>query len=159
VSERSRARSAAGEIPLARLFAIGYRSSVDLLHAELAGRGWTDLRPAYGFALLAVREQPATVTELAAWLGMTKQAASKLVEAMAGAGYVRRSADAEDGRAWIVTLTSRGRRLLTTVEEIYQDLERQWAETIGTEQLASVRTHLVAMLGGDGELPPVRPVW
>jgi hypothetical protein len=50
---------------LARLFAIAYRSLIDGLHDELAGRGWTDVRPAFGFVLLTCRDEQTTVTALA----------------------------------------------------------------------------------------------
>ena len=54
-------------VPLARLFAMGLRALIDELHERLARRGWPDVRPFLGFALLAVRdgdrdgEDPATV--------------------------------------------------------------------------------------------------
>jgi hypothetical protein len=49
---------ASGDPPLARLFAIAYRLLIDSLHERLQARGWTDVRPAYGFVLLAARDQP-----------------------------------------------------------------------------------------------------
>jgi len=53
---------ASGGPPLARLFAIAYRLLIDSLHDRLQAQGWTDVRPAYGFVLLAARDQPASVT-------------------------------------------------------------------------------------------------
>src|SRR5262249_37639909 len=103
----------AGGSPLARLFAIAYRQLIDGLHDRLRAQSWTDVRPAFGFVLLAAREQPTSVTELATLMGMTKQAASKLVDAMVSGGYVRRGADAEDGRQRPVSLTGRGEELLS----------------------------------------------
>jgi hypothetical protein len=50
--------AASGDPPLARLFAIAYRLLIDSLHERLQARGWTDVRPAYGFVLLAARDQP-----------------------------------------------------------------------------------------------------
>ena len=44
--------------------------------------------------LLAARDQPTSVTELAGLMGMTKQAASKLVDAMVSGGYLQRGTDA-----------------------------------------------------------------
>lgn len=152
--------SDASQVPLARLFAIGYRQLISDLHAELARRGWTDVRPAYGFALLALRERPLTGGELAAEMGMTKQAASKLIEALVDAGYVRRAESDGDGRARPVELTDRGRELQATAEEIYRDLEAGWAAVIGADRLAELRADLVAATSDDnGELPPVRPLW
>jgi DNA-binding MarR family transcriptional regulator len=145
--------------PLARLFAIAYRLLVDGLHDRLRERGWSDVRPAFGFVLLAVREVPATSTQLAALMGTTKQAASKLVDHMAAAGYVERHPADDDGRRRPVGLTERGRGLLAAVEEIYAELEREWSAVLGAGELDRLRAALMRVLTDDGEhpLPPVRP--
>ena len=154
-------RAPSGGPPLARLFAIAYRQLIDGLHDRLQTRGWTDVRPAFGFVLLAAREQPTSVTELAALMGMTKQAASKLVDAMVSAGYVRRGADPQDGRQRPVALTGRGGELLSAVEEVYTELEDHWAKVIGASHVDRMRRDLMRVLSGptDGQLPPVRPTW
>ena len=145
---------------LARLFAIAYRSLIDGLHARLRDDGWDDVRPAYGFVLLATRAGPTTSTELAALMGVSKQAASKVVEAMEASGYVRRATGDVDGRRRPVELTAGGRALLAAVEAIYADLEDGWAEIVGRDHLERLRADLVTVLSGpDGALPPVRPTW
>ena len=147
--------------PLARLFAIGYRQLIDGLHDQLQVRGWTDVRPAFGFVLLAARDQPTSVTELAEMMGTTKQAASKLVDAMVSGGYVRRGTDSHDGRQRPVTLTNRGEALLSAVEQVYAELEDDWAKLIGTSHLDRMRQDLMRVLAdpANGQLPPVRPSW
>ena len=145
--------------PLARLFAIAYRSLVDDLHEALRRRGWIDVRPAFGFVLLAAADAPTTVSDLAALMGTSKQAASKLVDVMEDAGYVRRGTDAADTRQRPVRLTPRGRRLLDAVEAIYEELEQGWADVIGTHGVERVRRDLTKVLAVDGPLPPVRPTW
>jgi DNA-binding MarR family transcriptional regulator len=147
-------------VPLARLFALGYRLLIDGLHEELPRRGWSDVRPAFGFVLLALRDSPASLRELPAALGTSKQAVSKLVDAMVEAGYVERGADPQDARAKRVQLSDRGRRLLVTVEEVYADLEREWAAVLGAERLAGLRADLTAVLSATagGRLPPVRTI-
>ena len=147
--------------PLARLFAIGYRQLIDGLHDQLQIRGWTDVRPAFGFVLLAARDQPTSVTELAGLMGMTKQAASKLVDAMVSGGYVRRGTDSHDGRQRPVTLTNRGEALLSAVEQVYAELEDDWAKLIGPSHVDRMRRDLMHVLSdpGNGQLPPVRPPW
>ena len=47
--------------------------------------------------LLAARDQPTSVTGLASLMGMTKQAASKLVEAMVAGGYLERGEEPQTG--------------------------------------------------------------
>ena len=97
---------------------MAYRLLVDALHERLAARGWTDVRPAYGFVLLALRDGPAPLRDLPAALGTSKQAVSKLVEGMVADGYVERvrrprGLPRQAGRA-----DARGRALLAAVEEI-----------------------------------------
>lgn len=156
----SPARASDGSLPLARLLAIAYRQLITELHAELARQGWTDVRPAYGFALLALRAGPLSGGELGAAMGMTKQASSKLVDALVDAGYVRRRVARGDARVRPVELTRRGRGLLAASEEIYRELEGHWSAIIGTDRLTALRDDLVSVVQSpDGELPPVRPLW
>lgn len=144
--------------PLARLFAIAFRQLIDGLHEELRTRGWTDVRPAFGFVLLAARSGPVTVSAVAALMGTTKQAASKLVEAMEVAGYVQRAAGSGDRRQRPVELSERGKALLTEVEGIYTNLEQRWADRLGRDAIETLRDNLIRVLANeDGTLPPVRP--
>jgi DNA-binding MarR family transcriptional regulator len=147
-------------VPLARLFAIAYRHLVVGLHERLVARGWRDVRPPYGYVLLACRDAPTTSGEIATLLGVSKQAASKLVDGMVAASLVRRTTSREDSRAKLVALTPRGRRLLAVVEEIYDELEAEWAAVVGRPTVAAVRDGLVTVLTSayGGVLPPVRPV-
>lgn len=145
--------------PLARLFAIAMRSLVDDLHKHLAQRGWTDVRPAFGFVLLAVRDRPITATELATLMGTTKQATSKLIASMTTAGYVERMAAGEDGRERPVCITALGNELLGEVEQIYVELESEWAEIIGRGAVETLRSDLTEVLRTrhGGRLPVIRP--
>ena len=152
--------SAAGQPdqPLARLFAIAFRSMIDDLHEQLRQRGWTDVRPAYGFVLLAARHDTATVTDIAALMGTSKQAASKLVDKMVAAGYLDRLL-AGDARQRPVGLSERGHQLLAVVEEIYRRIEGDWAAVIGERSVERLRRDLTMVLSRHhgGRLPPVRP--
>lgn len=148
-------------VPLARLFAMAFRSLIDDLHERLTERGWHGIRPPYGFVLLAVRDQPTTATDVRRLLGLTKQAASKVLDAMEAADLVRRRPDAEDGRAKVVEITAEGRRLLRDVETIYAELEAGWAAVIGSERVEALQHDIARVLRAqnDGELPPIRPTW
>lgn len=150
-----------GPMPLARLFAMAFRHLIDELHARLAGRGWAAMRPPYGFVLVAASQGPLTGAAIAELMGTTKQAASKLVDAMEAEGYVRRDADAADGRSKAVALTDRGRRLLDDVEAIYAELEAEWAGVVGRPRVEAMRDDLLAVMRAahGGHLPPIRPTW
>ena len=147
-------------VPLARLFAMAYRLLVDDLHQRLADRGWTGVRPAFGFVLLALREGPVDLRELPAVLGTSKQAVSKLVDAMVAAGYAERAAHPDDARAKRVGLSPRGRALLAEVESVWAELETGWAQALGAQRLAALRADLTTVVRGaaGGVLPGVRMV-
>jgi DNA-binding MarR family transcriptional regulator len=152
-----RRRATRANPPLARLFAIAYRQLTDDLHDQLQNEGWRDVRPAFGFVLVAARERPTSVAEVASLTGVTKQAASKLVDMMARSGYVQRAVNADDRRQHPVALTARGRALLEAVEQSYTDLETEWAKIIGAQQLEHMRQNLIRVVSSaDGQLPPVR---
>ena len=148
-------------IPIARLLAMAYRSLIDGLHEHLAARGIRDMRPAYGFVLLAARQAPIAVGDVGELLGTTKQGASKLVDSLESDGYVQRVADEHDARARRVELTKKGHRVLEVVEEIYEELEGRWARIAGRRQVESMRAELTRILRAQngGSLPPVRPTW
>jgi DNA-binding MarR family transcriptional regulator len=148
-------------VPIARLLAMAYRMLMDELHLRLRDEGWDDVRPAFGFVLLAARDEPTTAKDLAALMGTTKQAAAKLLDTMEAVGYVRRSVSTVDGRRREVALTSRGRRLLAAVEVIYGDLEASWAAVIGERGVTRLRSDLTKVVADrhQGTLPAVRPTW
>jgi DNA-binding MarR family transcriptional regulator len=147
-------------VPLARLFAMAYRLLVDELHERLAERGWEGVRPAFGFVLLALRDGPASLRDLPGVLGTSKQAVSKLVDAMVEAGYAERVVDPRDARARRVQLSGRGIALLADVEEIWAQLEEAWADTLGEARLEDLRGDLETALRAThgGSLPAVRTV-
>jgi DNA-binding MarR family transcriptional regulator len=147
------------EIPLARLFAIAFRALMDRVHAQLAARGYPDVGSGFGYVLLEARDRPLTGNEVAQLMGVTKQAASKLIDAMEHARYLERYDHPDDARSKLVRITPKGKRLLRTVEEIYRELEAEWSEAIGMRELSRLRSDLTRALRAlhGGSLPPVRP--
>lgn len=132
---------------------------VDELHDRLEQRGWERTRPLWGFVLLAVRDQPRNISQIGSLLGTTKQAAAKVVAGLEEAALVERRADPNDRRAATIRLSRRGRRFLTDVEQIYAELEAEWATAIGDQRLATTRDSLAAVLNAHhgSERPPIRP--
>ena len=144
---------------LARLLGMAFGTLVDDLHDRLRARGYTDVRPSFGFILLEAAQARSTITDIAALMGGTKQAASKLVGTIRARGYVALTPSADDARAKVVTLTARGRTLMAAVEAIYAELEAEWAARIGATRLATLRKDLERAVRGrhGGALPALRP--
>lgn len=148
-------------LPLGRLFAMALNTLLEPLHERLARAGFDDARPAYAFVLLALKPAPLTSQEIAALLGITKQAASKLVAAMEDAGYILRRNDPNDARAKRLDVAPRGRRCLQAAEHIYAELEADWARILGKGRVAALRGDLLKVLKSThtNALPPLKPVW
>lgn len=139
------------------LLGLAYQVFVDRLNARLADRGFTDIRPAFGYVFRALADQPLTSGQLASRLAITAQGAGKLVDQMADAGYVERRPDTIDRRTKWVTLTARGRAALSAAREIHQAIERELAAEVGAESVASLRDVLLHLAGADAASPPDVP--
>lgn len=146
--------------PLARLFSMGLRYLVDELLERLQERGWQDIREIHGYILMALKRNDAnTNNDLAALLSMSKQAMSKIIEMMEREQLIQRITDAQDARAKKLILAPRGEELLASVEEIYAELEEEWAKLIGHDNIELMRKHLedIMKFHHSGQLPSLRP--
>lgn len=147
---------------LTLLLTLGSRVTIDDLHRRLAALGYDDVRPAHGFIFQRIARGGATGSELAAFLDVTKQAASAMVAQLERGGYVASGPHPTDRRGKIITLTARGWDCLHASATILGEIETRWAAIIGAERLAALRSdlrHLIAETNG-GTLPRrFRPVW
>ncbi len=128
---------------------------VDGIQAGVAARGFTDVRPAHGFAFARLAPGGATVSELAAHLGVTRQAAAQLVDELVAKGYVERRRHPDDGRAQLVVLTERGWACTRAADAAATETVEAWAGALGEERLRALRSDL-AEIAPAGHL---RPTW
>ena len=133
---------------------------IDELHERLAGVGWPRVRPMWGFVLLALRDRPRNIGEVGELLGVTKQAAAKVVASLVDEGLVERREDPGDRRAAVLGLTPDGRRFLADAEAAYQAIEDGWAQVAGRRDVAALRRAVTAVLRSryGPQEPPLRPV-
>ena len=132
------------ELPL--LLFGGFRALIDRLHEELARQGHADARPAHGFALQAIGPSGVTAAELGRRLGVSKQAAGKMVDRLTRLGYVERGPSLADGRAKVVRLTSLGVDLLNRSAAIFDALRAEWVAALGEESVRSLESALRAVV-------------
>ncbi|NKY58083.1 winged helix-turn-helix transcriptional regulator [Nocardia flavorosea] len=128
------------ELPL--LLLAGFRTLVDELHDELARRGHPQARPAHGFAMQAIGPDGATASDIGRRLGISKQAAGKTVDRLIALGYAERGADHADARRRLVRRTTHGDEMLALSAAIFDRLRKQWAQTLGEQQLRTMEDGL-----------------
>jgi DNA-binding MarR family transcriptional regulator len=78
-------------------------------------------------------------SELADRAGMSKQAMNQLLQSLEQLGYVRRSDDAEDGRARVVHWTERGKAAWERELEILAEIENDYRATLGDEDFDQLK--------------------
>ncbi|MER6471805.1 MarR family winged helix-turn-helix transcriptional regulator [Streptomyces collinus] len=121
----------------------------------VVARGFTDVRPAHGFAFARLVPDGATVTDLAAHLGVTKQAASQLVDEIVRKGYAERRPHPADARARLVVLTTRGWECTRAAEAAAAEVVGGWVELLGEGEVRVLRERLLRL----APYGPVRPAW
>ncbi|MEV0687945.1 MarR family transcriptional regulator [Nocardia sp. NPDC050378] len=143
----------AGDLPLLLLAAAA--QVTDAVQAGVAAAGFPDVRPTHGFAFVRMAPDGATVGELAEHLGVTKQAASQLVDELVTKGYVERNPHPRDARARLITLTDRGWACTRAADAALGELTENWSETLGAGDLDQVRDALARVVAPGR----VRPSW
>ncbi|MFC8087584.1 MarR family winged helix-turn-helix transcriptional regulator [Streptomyces sp. NPDC057340] len=125
------------------------------IHEGVVARGFEGVRPAHGFAFARLAPDGATVTDLAVHLGVTKQAASQLVDELVGKGYVERRPHPADARARLVVLTEAGRACTRAAEEAAAEVVGSWADVLGEDGVRVLADGLLRVSPGG----PIRPAW
>lgn len=128
---------------------------IDGIQQGLAERGFGDVRPAHGFAFVRISAGDASVADVAAHLGVTKQAASQLVEQLVQRGYVTREASARDRRSHRLALTARGWACTRAAEQAASDTTAAWQRQLGTQRMTELHAALDTVVVPGA----LRPAW
>lgn len=104
-----------------------------------------DLTMAQLKALFVLADEALTVGGLSGLLGISKPAASILVEHLVQAGLVTRAEDALDRRRTMVRLTAEGDELVTRLRQGGRDRVQAWLGRLGDDDLAALARGLQAL--------------
>lgn len=112
---------------------------------ELAQRGIDDLPRNGAFVIGGIGNRGLALHALIPQLGVSKQAASQLVDALVVRGYLARTSDPDDRRRMNVSLTERGEAAAEAVRAGVESVDDELAERLGAEGVQQLRTGLVAL--------------
>jgi len=136
---------------------VGWQWVRHQIFSGVLAAGYDDLNPAhvglFRYPTLD-RQRP---SELADQLQITRQSVNDLLGHLEQCGYVAREADPADGRARVVRLTAKGRRLETTVNGQAQAAEVQIAAVLGPRRFSQLRNALEELarhVTDNGRPPP-----
>ena len=112
----------------------------------LRAAGHPHLRRMHGFVFQHLIESQPTISQLAAALGVTQQAASKSIAELETLGYLRREPDARDNRLRRIVLTGHGRHAIAVSRRVRVDLSRALLDDAGKDAIDITRQVLGALL-------------
>lgn len=122
-------------LPLADLFKTR-------IFAELARRGYADLREGHQFVFINIEDEGSTLTELAASAGLSKQAVHEIVSDLERRGYIKRIPSLQDRRSKLIRTTDKAERAIEAAWDAIAQIEREWKAVLGATKFKMVRSSL-----------------
>ena len=114
---------------------------------RLHEHGFDDLVPAHLIVLQYPGPGGMRPSDLAAHLGMSKQALNYLLGELEGSGYIERHPDPNDLRSKRIAVTRRGDALAAVIREAVGEMEGEWSVQLGPKRFAQLRSLLVELNG------------
>jgi DNA-binding MarR family transcriptional regulator len=117
------------------------RHMLERLHEH----GFDDLDAAHMNVFQYPGPQGARPSELAARLKVSKQALNYLLRELERREYIERLPHPEDQRSKRIALTDRGTAAVGVIREAVGEVEAAWAEQLGADRFAELRSLLVEL--------------
>lgn len=142
------------------LLRLPYEALASRIYGGLAAAGFADVRRAHSAVFRHILPGGSRLTELADRAGMTKQSMAGLLADLVAGGYVTSTPDPSDGRARLVRLTAKGRRVQAELLRLGAEAEEACRRAMGVEDYARLREllgRLDALLSGTGTAEAAAP--
>ena len=110
---------------------------------RLRARGFDGLEAAHLNVFQYPGPEGARPSELAAELGMSKQALNYMLGELERLGYLERLPDPEDTRSKRIALTARGSAAVKTMLDAVRAVEHDWRRELGAKEFEQLRALLL----------------
>lgn len=130
------------ESSLSRLLLLARRAVVNTIYARFGDDAIGRLNLSYLSLLPYIEVQGTAISEIARQAKISKQAVSKAVNALIGAGLVSSRFDPDDRRVRMVVFTELGLECLTTIHEIVCGIELEVEAALGEARLVELKESL-----------------
>jgi DNA-binding MarR family transcriptional regulator len=135
----------ADEVVIPALLRAARGSYGNAIRARLAQAGFEDVPRNGAYVLGGMVNHGGSAGGLVRELGVSKQAASQLIDTLVLRGYLEREADPEDRRRVKIAVTERGRAAAAAVRAGVVAIDAELAERISPAELAGLRAGLTAL--------------
>jgi DNA-binding MarR family transcriptional regulator len=131
------------------LLALARQSWIAQMASGLAARGYADYRRSDAAAVRQLQRGPMSIGRLGAALGVTRQAARKVVDGLAHRGFATAARDGTDTRQVNVTLTPAGEAYARAVTQVIERLNRDLIRRVDPTDLVAADAVLRAVLADE----------
>lgn len=143
-------------LDLATLSWLAGSAANELLLAAIQKGGHPHLRISHGYVFQRLIGGPKTIGALAEHLGVTQQAASKVVAELTRYGYLTSVICEDDRRVRQIALSHLGEDAVETARSARLELEARLLSTVDPQTMASARRALTCLLDAAGGLEATR---
>jgi DNA-binding MarR family transcriptional regulator len=112
---------------------------------RLHERGFDDFDRAYFAVFRYPGPQGARPTDVAARLGISKQALNYLLHELERLGYLEREPDPDDLRSKRIVITKRGIAAVGVIRDAVAEMETAWAKQLGPKRFTQLRNLLLEL--------------
>ena len=135
----------AEDVPLPALLRASRGAYSHSIRRHLADAGIEDMPRNGPYVLGGVVNRGGSISELVPQLGVSKQAASELVDSLVERGFLRRELDVTDRRRVRIDVTDRGRDAAAAVKAGVDAVDAELGTRLTPQQLAGLRTGLIEL--------------
>jgi DNA-binding MarR family transcriptional regulator len=133
------------DISIPALLRAARGSYAHAVRRRLAAAGFEDLPRNGPYVLGGIVNRGGSAGDLVRELGVSKQAASQLIDTLVVRGYLERQVNPEDRRRVTIEVTDRGRAAAAAVYSGVRAVDTELAELIPPEELAGLTAGLIAL--------------
>ena len=112
---------------------------------RLHERGFDDFDRAYFAVFRYPGPQGARPTDVAARLGISKQALNYLLRELERLGYLEREPDPDDLRSKRIVITKRGIAAVGVIRDAVAEMETAWTKQLGPKRFTQLRNLLLEL--------------
>src|SRR5476649_765263 len=136
---------AANEVVIPALLRASRGAYGHAIRSRLAAGGFDDMPRNGPYVLGGMANHGGAAGDLIRQLGVSKQAASQLIDILVLRGYLDRTVNADDRRRMTIELTDRGRAAAEAVAEGVNAVDAELAKLLSPDELDGLYNGLVAL--------------
>jgi DNA-binding MarR family transcriptional regulator len=133
------------EVVIPALLRAARGSYAQVIERHLVAAGCDDLPRNGSFVLGGMVNHGGSAADMIRGLGVTKQAASQLIDTLVLRGYLTREVNLADRRRMTIALTDRGRAAAAAIRGAVGEVDAELAQMISPAELSGLRAGLTAL--------------